>query len=71
MEIRPQVVLWPHTPQKCAGTLTEPPIEYRQPAPTAAVDELGEDEYKKQRRLKAEARKAAGDTSWRDLVPWL
>jgi hypothetical protein len=52
-------------------TLTEPPIEYRQPAPTAATDELGEDEYKKQRRLKAEAAKAAGNTSWRDLVPWL
>jgi hypothetical protein len=52
-------------------TLTEPPLEYRQPAPTAATDELGEDEYKKQRRLKAEAKKAAGDTSWRDLVPWL
>lgn len=52
-------------------TLTEPPLDYRQPAPTAAADELGEDEYKKQRRLKAEARKAAGDTSWRDLVPWL
>ncbi|MEP9389045.1 hypothetical protein [Mesorhizobium sp. KR9-304] len=52
-------------------TLTEPPIEYRQPIPTAPADELGEDEYKKQRRLKAEARKAAGDTSWRDLIPWL
>jgi hypothetical protein len=52
-------------------TLTEPPLEYRQPAPTAATDELGEDEYKKQRRLKAEAKKAAGNTSWRDLVPWL
>lgn len=52
-------------------TLTEPPIEYRQPIPTAAADELGEDEYKKQRRLKAEAKKAAGSTSWRDLVPWL
>jgi hypothetical protein len=52
-------------------TLTEPPLEYRQPAPTAATDELGEDEYKKQRRLKAEAKKASGNTSWRDLVPWL
>lgn len=52
-------------------TLTEPPLEYRQPVPTAPSDELGEDEYKKQRRLKAEARKAAGDSSWRDLVPWL
>jgi hypothetical protein len=52
-------------------TLTEPPLEYRQPAATAAADELGEDEYKKQRRLKAEAAKANGKTSWRDLVPWL
>jgi hypothetical protein len=52
-------------------TLTEPPIEYRQPAETAAADELGEDEFKKQRRLKAEAKKAAGGSSWKDLVPWL
>ena len=51
-------------------TLTEPPLEYRQPAATAPTDELGEDEYKKQRRLKAEAKKAGG-SSWRDLVPWL
>ena len=52
-------------------TLTEPPLEYRQPVATAPADELGEDEYKKQRRLKAEAKKAAGGSSWRDLVPWL
>lgn len=52
-------------------TLTEPPTEYRQPAATAAADELGEDEYKKQRRLKAEAKKAGGGSSWKDLVPWL
>lgn len=52
-------------------SLTEPPLEYRQPAPTAPTEELGEDEYKKQRRLKAEARKASGSSSWRDLVPWL
>jgi hypothetical protein len=52
-------------------TLTEPPLEYRQPAATAATDDLGEDEYKKQRRLKAEARKAGGKTNWRDFVPWL
>ena len=52
-------------------TLSEPPLDYRQPAETAPVGELGEDEFKKQRRLKAEARKAAGDTSWRDFVPWL
>ncbi len=41
-------------------TLTEPPLEYRQPAATAPTDELGEDEFKKQRRLKAEAKAAAG-----------
>jgi hypothetical protein len=52
-------------------TLTEPPLEYRQPAATAPTDELGEDEFKKQRRLKAEAAKANGTTSWKDLVPWL
>lgn len=52
-------------------TLTEPPLDYRQPAPTAATDDLGEDEFKKQRRLKAEARKASGSKSWKDLVPWL
>jgi len=52
-------------------TLTEPPLAYRQPADTAAADELGEDELKKQRRLKAEAKKAAGDSSWKDLIPWL
>lgn len=52
-------------------TLTEPPLDYRQPADTAPTDELGEDEYKKQRRLKAEARKASGSKSWRDFVPWL
>ena len=49
-------------------TLTEPPVEYRQPAETAPTDELGENEYKKARRLKAEAK---GSKSWRDLVPWL
>lgn len=52
-------------------TLSEPPLDYRQPAATAPTDELGEDEYKKQRRLKAEARKSSGDKSWRDFVPWL
>ncbi len=51
-------------------TLTEPPLEYRLPAETAPTDELGEDEFKKARRLKAEAKKG-NDKSWRDLVPWL
>jgi len=51
-------------------TLTEPPLEYRLPAETAPTDDLGEDEFKKARRLKAEAKKK-DDKSWRDLVPWL
>jgi hypothetical protein len=33
--------------------LSEPPIEYRQPAATAPVDDVGEDEWKKDRRRKA------------------
>jgi hypothetical protein len=50
--------------------LSEPPIEYRQPAPTAPVDDVGEDEWKKQKRLKAEARKKAGKSGWADILPW-
>ena len=51
--------------------LSEPPLEYRAPADTAAVGEVGEDELKKERRLKREAQKKGGGKSWRDLVPWL
>jgi len=49
--------------------LSEPPLDYRKPAADAPTDELGEDEWKKERRLKAEARKKAGKTSWRDYIP--
>lgn len=49
--------------------LSEPPLEYRKPAADAPSDDLGEDEWKKERRLKAEARKKAGKTSWRDYIP--
>lgn len=48
--------------------LSEPPLTYRQPAETASADDLGEDELKKQRRLK---REASGGKSWRDWVPGL
>jgi hypothetical protein len=48
--------------------LSEPPLVYREPSPTAPVDDVGEDEVKKERRLKAAARKN-GDWSWRDLIP--
>jgi hypothetical protein len=49
--------------------LSEPPLEYRAPAPTAATDDLGEDEAKKERERKAAARKDKG-FSWKNLIPW-
>ncbi len=49
--------------------LSEPPLDYRQPAPTAATNDLGEDEAKKERDRKAAARKDKG-FSWRNLIPW-
>jgi hypothetical protein len=49
--------------------LSEPPTDYRQASANAPVNELGEDEVKKERRLKAEARKKK-DKTWADLVPW-
>ncbi len=48
--------------------LSEPPLTYRQPSETAPVNEIGEDEAKKERRIKRMAKKGGG---WRDLVPWL
>jgi hypothetical protein len=50
--------------------LSEPPLDYRQPAATAPVGDIGEDEWRKERRQKASARKK-GSGGWRDLVPWL
>ncbi|TCD16640.1 hypothetical protein [Oricola cellulosilytica] len=49
--------------------LTDPPVEYRQPADTAAYGDLGETESAKERARK----KAAADpkSGWRRLVPWL
>lgn len=49
--------------------LSEPPVEYRQPAATAATNELGEDEAKKERERKAKARKEKG-FSFKNLIPW-
>lgn len=49
--------------------LSEPPLEYRAPAATAATDDLGEDEAKKERERKAAARKDKG-FSWKNLIPW-
>jgi hypothetical protein len=47
--------------------LSEPPLVYRAPAATAPSGDIGEDEYKKERRAKAAARK--GSWSWRQLIP--
>ena len=44
--------------------LSEPPLVYRQPEATAAADELGEDEYKKDRRRKAAAKKGTRLSEW-------
>lgn len=49
--------------------LTDPPAEYKQPAETAAVGELGETEAAKERaRKKAQGE---GKTGIRRLFPWL
>lgn len=48
--------------------LTDPPTEYRRPAETAAIDDVGVSEAKKERALKRAAR--GQKTGWRRLVPW-
>ncbi|WP_420959541.1 hypothetical protein [Brucella sp. IR073] len=47
--------------------LSEPPLDYRQPAPTAPAGDLGEDEARKERERKAAA---SGSKSWRSYIPW-
>lgn len=52
--------------------LSEPPLVYRQPSVAAPTGDVGEDEAKKEARLKREARKRAGrsSTSWADIWPF-
>ncbi|UVK44768.1 hypothetical protein BPNPMPFG_000227 [Mesorhizobium sp. AR07] len=50
--------------------LSEPPVQYRVAASTAPQDQLGEDEYKKERRLKKEAEGKKG-SGWFDWLPSL
>lgn len=50
--------------------LSEPPLDYRQPSDTAPVGDIGEDELKKERRLKAAARKKGDSSRWYDILPW-
>lgn len=47
--------------------LSEPPVTYRAPEATAATGDIGEDEWKKERRAKRSARKKGG---LRDILPW-
>ena len=47
--------------------LSEPPLDYRQPAATAPANDIGEDEFKKERRAKAAAAKPK---KWADYMPW-
>lgn len=47
--------------------LSEPPLDYRRPAETAAVGELGEDEAVKERRMRDAA---GGKKGLRDWLPW-
>jgi hypothetical protein len=49
--------------------LSEPPLAYRQPAATAPANELGKDEWKKERDRKKAAKKESGRWSWTNLNP--
>jgi len=48
--------------------LSEPPLVYRQAAETAPTNDVGEDEWKKEKRQKRAARKGS---SWTDWIPGL
>jgi len=50
--------------------LSDPPVVYRQAADTAPQNDIGEDEYKKERRLKKEAAAKSGKSGWFDWLPW-
>ena len=50
--------------------LSDPPVEYREPADTAPVDELGETEFQKEQRRKAAARKSEGGLNLGRLWPF-
>ncbi|HEY4192070.1 MAG TPA: hypothetical protein VGM46_05455 [Mesorhizobium sp.] len=50
--------------------LSEPPVDYRVAASTAPQGDIGEDEYKKERRLKKEAAAKGGKKGMFDWLPW-
>jgi hypothetical protein len=47
--------------------LSEPPLVYREAASTAPQGDVGEDEYKKERRLKKASQSKSGLFDW---LPW-
>ncbi len=50
--------------------LSDPPLAYRQAADTAPTGDIGEDEWKKEKRLKAEAKAKSGKKGgWFDWLP--
>lgn len=50
--------------------LSEPPLDYRVAAATAPTGDIGEDEFKKERRLKKEATAKGGKKGMFDWLPW-
>ncbi|WP_192179570.1 hypothetical protein [Mesorhizobium amorphae] len=50
--------------------LSEPPLDYRVAASTAPQGDIGEDEYKKERRLKKEAAAKSKSGGMFDWLPW-
>lgn len=51
--------------------LSEPPLDYRKPAETAPVGELGEPEWRKERDAKRAAREASGTQRWYERLPFM
>lgn len=51
--------------------LSEPPLDYRVPAETAPVGEVGDPEWRKERQAKRSARKASGKRGFRDYIPFI
>ncbi len=47
--------------------LSEPPLDYRQPAATAPAGDIGEDEWRKEKRREVDSKKS---WSLRNLIPW-
>src|SRR5690606_17530517 len=51
--------------------LSEPPLDYREPAESAPAGELGEPEWRKERDAKRAAREASGNKRWYESLPFM